>query len=63
MTVLELVLKELDERLAREKREVGKGLCKSYEDYKERCGLINGLEAARSTIVDTWHKMPREERI
>lgn len=63
MTVLELVLQEIDERLARERREVSRGFCNTFEDYKEKCGTIKGLDAARTIIVDTWHKMPREERL
>jgi hypothetical protein len=62
-SVLEKFLVELDKQIKAESEVVAKGHCATFEDYKRRCGKIDGLLTAQRMLRDLWIKTPKEERL
>jgi hypothetical protein len=42
--------KLIDETIAEAKTSIAHGLLQSFDDYRFRCGIINGLEQAKGLI-------------
>jgi hypothetical protein len=57
MTALELLIKQLDERVAFIQEGVSLGRAASFEEYKGTCGEIKGLLTARGFVLDLKQKM------
>lgn len=55
--VLELLHKKLEEQIHQVKEAVSHGSAKSYDDYKELCGNIRGLQTAQLEIEDLVRKL------
>ena len=51
-TALEVLNDELTAQIAAAKDHLGNASAKSYEDYKETCGLIRGLGFALRAVKD-----------
>lgn len=56
-------MRRIDEAAATRMAQVAKGSCKSFEDYKETCGQIRGLELARQLIEDTLKNVEEDEDV
>ena len=61
MTELELLIKQLDEKLAQLKEAVILGNYEKFEDYKRSCGEIRGLLIARGYVLDLKDKLEKSD--
>jgi uncharacterized protein YaaR (DUF327 family) len=61
MTELELLIKQLDEKIAQLKEAVILGNYEKFEDYKRSCGEIRGLLIARGYVLDLKEKMEKSD--
>jgi uncharacterized protein YaaR (DUF327 family) len=61
MTELELLIKQLDEKLAQLKEAVILGNYEKFEDYKRSCGEIRGLLIARGYVLDLKDKLENSD--
>jgi len=61
MTELELLIKQLDEKIAQLKEAVILGNYEKFEDYKRSCGEIRGLLIARGYVLDLKEKMENSD--
>ena len=59
--VLERISKKLKERELDLIGVVSQGGCKSFDDYRELCGLIRGLQTAQFEIGDLDRKMKEND--
>jgi uncharacterized protein YaaR (DUF327 family) len=57
MTELELLVKQLDDKIAQLKEAVVVGNYERFEDYKKSCGEIRGLLVARGYVLDLKDKL------
>ena len=57
MTELELLVKQLDDKIAQLKEAVVVGNYEKFEDYKKSCGEIRGLLVARGYVLDLKDKL------
>ena len=57
MTELEVIVKQLDDKIAQLKESVIIGNYEKFEDYKKSCGEIRGLLIARGYVLDLKDKM------
>ena len=57
MTELEVLIKQLDEKIAQLKDAVVVGNYEKFEDYKKSCGEIRGLLVARGYVLDLKDKL------
>lgn len=55
--VLELIISKLETKSVELKDFIGDGGCKTYDHYKELCGVIRGLRSAQVEIEDLARKM------
>ena len=51
-TALEVISDELTAQINAAREHLGNGSAKSYEEYKETCGLIRGLGFVRRAVQD-----------
>ena len=61
MTELELLVKQLDDKIAQLKEAVVVGNYEKFEDYKKSCGEIRGLLVARGYVLDLKDKMENSD--
>lgn len=61
MTELELLIKQLDEKIAQLKEAVILGNYEKFEDYKRSCGEIRGLLIARGYVLDLKDKLEKSD--
>jgi len=61
MTELEVLIKQLDEKIAQLKDAVVLGNYEKFEDYKKTCGEIRGLLIARGYVLDLKDKLENSD--
>jgi uncharacterized protein YaaR (DUF327 family) len=61
MTELELLVKQLDDKIAQLKEAVVVGNYEKFEDYKKSCGEIRGLLVARGYVLDLKDRMENSD--
>jgi hypothetical protein len=61
MTELELLVKQLDDKIAQLKDTVVIGNYEKFEDYKKSCGEIRGLLIARGYVLDLKDRMENSD--
>lgn len=61
MTELEVIIKQLDDKIAQLKDAVVVGNFEKFEDYKKSCGEIRGLLIARGYVLDLKDKMENSD--
>jgi uncharacterized protein YaaR (DUF327 family) len=61
MTELEVIVKQLDDKIAQLKDAVILGNYEKFEDYKKTCGEIRGLLIARGYVLDLKDKMENSD--
>ena len=61
MTELDLLGKQLDEKIAQLKDSVILGNYEKFEDYKKTCGEIRGLLIARGYVLDLKDRMENSD--
>lgn len=59
--VLKLLLSKLEDQVNDRMRFLGSGGCKSFDEYKEVCGAIRGLQTAQMEINDLVRKVKELE--
>jgi len=52
MTVMELILEKINERLADVQEDLGSGVAKDYADYRYICGILHGMLAVKRYVED-----------
>jgi uncharacterized protein YaaR (DUF327 family) len=61
MTELDVLIKQLDDKIAQLKDAVILGNYENFEDYKKSCGEIRGLLIARGYVLDLKDKMENSD--
>ena len=61
MTGLELLLKQIDEKVQQLEEDLSTGSAKDFSEYKAMCGEIKGLLTARMYIKDLQQRMENSE--
>jgi len=61
MTELELLLKQMDDKVIQLKDSVILGNYEKFEDYKKTCGEIRGLLIARGYVLDLKDRMKNSD--
>lgn len=61
MTALEIIVKEIDEKVQQLGQYVSSGNATSYEEYKRLCGEIKGLLTARGYTLDLKNRMENSD--
>jgi uncharacterized protein YaaR (DUF327 family) len=61
MTELDVIVKQLDDKIAQLKDAVVVGNFENFEDYKKSCGEIRGLLIARGYVLDLKDKMENSD--
>lgn len=61
MTELELLVKQLDDKIAQLKEAVILGNYEKFEEYKRSCGEIRGLLIARGYVLDLKDKLEKSD--
>ena len=61
MTGLELLLKQVDEKVTQLQEHAAAGGLSSFEEYKAVCGEIKGLLTARMYIKDLQQRMENSD--
>ena len=61
MTALEIIVKEIDEKVQQLGQYVSSGNATSYEEYKRLCGEIKGLLTARGYTLDLKKRMENSD--
>jgi len=57
MDAFEVLVSQLDEKVAQLKDHLSEGKALNFEEYKKLCGEIRGLLLARGYIIDLQQKM------
>ena len=52
MTVIDLILEKINERLADVQEDLGCGVAKDYADYRYICGILHGMLAVKRYVED-----------
>jgi FtsZ-binding cell division protein ZapB len=60
-SLLEVLNKKLEEHVKQSVDSVSGGSAKSYDHYKELCGVIRGLQTAQMEIADLVRKTKEYE--
>ena len=61
MTEMDVLIKQLDDKIAQLKEAVVVGNYEKFEDYKKSCGEIRGLLVARGYVLDLKDKMENSD--
>jgi uncharacterized protein YaaR (DUF327 family) len=61
MTELEIVVKQIDEKVEQLKEALVNGNFVSFEEYKKSCGEIRGLLTARGYALDLKDKLENSD--
>jgi uncharacterized protein YaaR (DUF327 family) len=61
MTELDVLVKQLDDKVNQLKDAVVVGNFENFEDYKKSCGEIRGLLIARGYVLDLKDKMENSD--
>lgn len=61
MTEMDLLVKQLDDKIAQLKDNVATGNFEKFEDYKKTCGEIRGLLIARGYVLDLKDKLENDD--
>jgi uncharacterized protein YaaR (DUF327 family) len=61
MTELDVLVKNIDEKVAQLKDAVVLGNYEKFEDYKKSCGEIRGLLIARGYVLDLKDKLENSD--
>jgi len=61
MTEFEVLIKQLDDKIAQLKEAVVVGNYEKFEDYKRSCGEIRGLLIARGYVLDLKDKLENSD--
>jgi hypothetical protein len=61
MTELDVLIKQLDDKIAMLKEAVILGNYDKFEEYKRSCGEIRGLLIARGYVLDLKDKMEKSD--
>jgi uncharacterized protein YaaR (DUF327 family) len=61
MTELEVLVKQLDDKIAQLKEAVILGNYEKFEEYKKTCGEIRGLLIARGYVLDLKDRMENSD--
>jgi uncharacterized protein YaaR (DUF327 family) len=61
MTELDVIVKQLDDKIAQLKDAVVVGNYEKFEDYKKSCGEIRGLLIARGYVLDLKERMENSD--
>lgn len=59
--LMELMIRKLNDQIEDRLRFLGSGGCKSFDEYKEVCGAIRGLQTAQMEINDLVRKVKELE--
>jgi hypothetical protein len=52
MTVIDLILEKINERLADVQEDLGSGVAKDFADYRYVCGILHGMLAVKRYVED-----------
>lgn len=61
MKELEIVSKNIDEKVNQLKEYLAEGRCENFEDYKRMCGEIRGLLIAKGYALDLKQTMEKAD--
>ena len=61
MTEIDVLIKQLDDKIAQLKDNVASGNFEKFEEYKKTCGEIRGLLIARGYVLDLKDKMEKTD--
>jgi hypothetical protein len=61
MTGLELLLKQIDEKVLQLKDSITNGNVEKFEDYKKLCGEVRGLLTAREYTLDLKDRLENSD--
>ena len=61
MSPLELLLKQIDDKVRRLEEALGVGEAKDFAEYQRICGEIKGLLSARMFVSDLKHNMENSD--
>jgi len=61
MNALEVIVKEIDEKVQQLGEYVSSGNANSFEEYKRLCGEIRGLLIARGYTLDLKNRMENSD--
>jgi hypothetical protein len=60
-TALEILVKQIDEKVQQLQEHVSTGRPESFEEYKRTCGEIKGLLTARGYTLDLQQRMENSD--
>jgi hypothetical protein len=61
MTEMDVLIKQLDDKLEQLKDAVANGNFEKFEDYKKTCGEIRGLLTARGYVLDLKERLEKSD--
>lgn len=61
MNALEVIVKEIDEKVTQLKDFLSEGKSETFEDYKKTCGEIKGLLIARGYTLDLQQRLENSD--
>ena len=61
MNALDVVVKEIDEKVTQLKDFLSEGKSETFEDYKKTCGEIKGLLTARGYTLDLQQRLENSD--
>jgi hypothetical protein len=60
-TALEILVKQIDEKIQQLQEHVASGRPETFEEYKRTCGEIKGLLTARGYTLDLQQRMENSD--
>ena len=61
MNALEVIVKEIDDKVTQLKDFLSEGKSETFEDYKKTCGEIKGLLTARGYTLDLQQRLENSD--
>ena len=61
MNAIEVIVKNIDEKIVQLQDAVSTGRCASYEEYKGMCGELKGLLTARGYALEMQQRLEHDE--
>lgn len=61
MNALDVIVKEIDEKVTQLKDFLSEGKSETFEDYKKTCGEIKGLLIARGYTLDLQQRLENSD--